>query len=215
LSPGIKHKTPQHKIELATGGTAKNPLMNTQQISIDELEVHLSQLKEVLQSILQSILFVRAFGFVKPCEMHVEFLDLYYVKCDDKAVDVKVEEKIDEFCASFAKRKTNKGQIVLSFYEKKQKNKFFSKYDLVCWEQWIVHISLTNSTSKTNNLEQELKGKLLYINNIVNENKAHIPPITTKDVTPFPFEISIPNNSEGGVVDMFWNMLKSPSPLLT
>jgi len=99
--------------------------MNTQQMNVEELEVHTSQLKEVVHSLLQTIMFVRSFGSVKPSEVHVEFLDLYYIKCDDKSVDLKIEEKAEEFCTSFAKRKTNKGQIVLSFYEKKQKNNFF------------------------------------------------------------------------------------------
>lgn len=38
-------------------------------------------------------------------------LIVHKVKCDDKAIEAKVDEKTEEFCTSFAKRKTNKGQV--------------------------------------------------------------------------------------------------------
>jgi len=189
--------------------------MNIQQIDIEELEIHLSQLKEILQSIIHTIMYSRAFGLVKPIEVPIDFLELYYVKSEDKAMDLKVDEKIEEFSASLSKRKTNKGQIVLSFNERRPKSNFFSSSSVVCWEQWRINISLTDSASKTTNLAYELRKRLLFVYKIVNENRSHIPPITTKEFTPFPFEITIPSASEGGVVEMFWGLLKSPPPLLT
>jgi len=194
--------------------------MNIQQFHIEELELHISYVKEVVQCILHTIIFTRAFGLVRPVETSIDFLDFFYVRCDDEGIEKKVDEKTEEFVHSFAKRKVNKMQIVLSFNEKRAKSNFFSKYDLVCWEQWIINISLSNKEvdkGKINTaLAKELEKRVVYVLKLVNENIGHIPPITNKDITPFPFEITLPNsNSEGGVVDMFWNILKSPPTLLT
>ncbi len=39
-------------------------------------------------------------------------------------------------------------------------------------------------------MEKDLRKALMSIVQIVNENKNHIPPLTNKDVTPFPYEVS-------------------------
>jgi hypothetical protein len=61
--------------------------------------------------ILHTIIFTRAFGLVRPSEVQIEFLEVFYVKCDDKSLEMKIEEKTEEFVASFSKRKTKKGQV--------------------------------------------------------------------------------------------------------
>eukprot|EP00026_Physarum_polycephalum_P013619 Phypoly_transcript_14037.p1 GENE.Phypoly_transcript_14037~~Phypoly_transcript_14037.p1 ORF type:complete len:222 (+),score=31.26 Phypoly_transcript_14037:318-983(+) len=195
----------------------ETPIAIMQRLNLEELEVHVSHLKEVMHCILHTIMFARAFGLVTPEDVYIDFMDFYYVKANNDVINKRIDEKTEEFCSSFAKRKAKKGQMTLSFFEKQASSTFFGggKFENVCWEQWTINISLTSSVPKTANLANDLRDRVMYILRVVHLNKSHIPPITTKDVTPFSYEITMGGSSEGGVVGMVWNILKAPTPLLS
>jgi autophagy-related protein 101 len=123
---------------------------------------------------------------------------------------------------------SGRGQIVVSFFEKKRKKTyFFGKADEnVCWEAWTLDV--TCATPKTESgmclllcclskgrmmtpcadnrrieaykvrraMEKSLQKTALKIVNIANRDKDHIPPITTTDTNPFPYEITVNPKSE-------------------
>ncbi|EFA79513.1 DUF1649 family protein [Heterostelium album PN500] len=185
--------------------------MNAQQYIL-EINLQYSQLKEVVQCLLHSILFQRCLGTIKPKEATLDCTDFTFTKLDDQQTTKHVEEKSEELLSSIIKRKAKTAQLSVSFYEKRQKTTFFSSTENVCWEQWIVTFQLV-PTLDSQALFQQLRDTIQKIIVIVNQDK-NIPPITAKDQNPFPFTISIAGSENtGGVVDMFWNVFKPPALL--
>jgi len=198
--------------------------MNIQQFPLKELHVEQRFLEDVVKCLLHTIMFNRAFGLVLPREELIEALDFAYVRCDDVTIQKTFEESVEKFESVLVGRENKKGQLVLSFLEKRYKKIWWKKYEeKVCWEQWVITISLTDKPQAE--VEQEehevlakrLRKRVFHILQIVNEKKNHIPPLKTNELTPFPYEITIPSAAESwGGVDMVWNILKtSPQPLLS
>jgi len=113
----------------------------------------------------------------------------------------------------------------LSFDEKRTRSQLFgfSKVEeRVKWEQWVIPIQIgkpmssNDSPDRKERLEKELRRVMYSITKQVNETKNHIPPLTNKDITPFPYEITFPTQeTNAGVFATLGSMLKSPtSPLL-
>lgn len=91
----------------------------------------------------------------------------------------------------------------------------------VCWERWTVKVTVAEPKTETgaflsppiymcvllylllcfartterakvrNAMETTLRGTVLKIVDIVNQHKDHIPPITTTDANPFPYQIVV------------------------
>ncbi|KAL6053559.1 Autophagy-related protein 101 [Balamuthia mandrillaris] len=195
--------------------------MNIQQFALKELEVEPGELKEVLRCLLHTVMFHRAFGLVHPREELIEPLDFAYVRCDDIAIHKHLEEQVEQFEKIIQQRENKKAQVVMSFFEKRYKKIWFRKYEeKVCFEQWIFTFQLTNEPEtgdpqeRRDRLSSRLRKRVMTIIQIVNEKKNHIPPLKTNDLTPFPYQVSFPSASESWGVDMVWNMLKTPQPLL-
>lgn len=97
------------------------------------------------------------------------------------------------------------GEIGLQFFEQRVKRAtwFGRAQEDRCWEQWIISVAIVNAKSDTEReslnkkTEKQLREIFLSIVSTVNEHKDHIPPITTTDSTPFPFEIVVPGTSQG------------------
>lgn len=88
----------------------------------------------------------------------------------------------------------------------------FSKVEeRVRWEEWIINLSILKPNDdltqgncsqwllilignigieRKEKLDKDLRKLLTGILRIVNENKNHVPPLTNKDLTPFPYEVS-------------------------
>jgi len=170
-------------------------------------------------------MFNRAFGLVVPREEIIDAIDLAYVRCDDVTIHKQIEDHIEKFETGLLARENKKGQLVVSFSEKRSKKVWWKSYEeKVCWEQWILTVSLSDKSSDLENfqaqnevLAKRLRKRMFHILQIVNEKKNHIPPLKTNELTPFPYEITFPSTTESwGGVDMVWNILKtSPQPLLS
>lgn len=113
--------------------------------------------------------------------------------------------------------KTHRGQIAVEFYERRPKKAWFSKAEeKVCWEQWLLSVTLVNprtdsGTSETfphglgnilanteterararASIEHQLQKAVLEIITTASLRKDHIPPITTNDTNPFPYQIIV------------------------
>jgi hypothetical protein len=196
--------------------------MNVQQFSIKQLEVESKHLSDVLRCMLHTVLFNRAFGLVYPKEEIIDTLDFEYVRCDDVTVHQYVEEQIKTFRTTLAEREDRRAQLVLSFFETRSKKAWFRKVEeKICFEQWVFFIILKEDSpvetpEAREKLENELRERIMYIIQTVNEKQNHIPlKFQPTDLIPFPYEITIPSTSENWGVDMMWNLIKSPQPILT
>ncbi|KAF9143971.1 hypothetical protein EC957_002565 [Mortierella hygrophila] len=186
-----------------------------------ELTVERSYLKDALRAILHTVLFHRVFANIKPRDMDI--LDLTIPIIDDPEVDKLVDEKIAAFVKVVDSNPQSKGQIGIMFYEKRTKRAWFSSTSSeVCWEQWAITFNVvTNINEKDKqrsikNMEKALSSLFLSILRTVNERKDHIPPITTSDGNPFPYQIVIPTASDtwGSMFKRMLDTSASSSPII-
>ncbi|CAG8695179.1 15975_t:CDS:2, partial [Cetraspora pellucida] len=170
----------------------------------------------MLPAILHTILFYRIFGNIKPKE--VDLLDITYSAIDDPEIEKVVDEKVELFVRNLESHGNQKGQISVTFHEKRTtKNAWFSRTEEdICWEQWAVTITTVTCHTESDKLrirkemDRQLSACLFKIIRYVNDKKDHIPPITSLDANPFPYQIAIPatNDSWGS---MLRKMLTDPS----
>ena len=58
-------------------------------------------LKDMLRTLLHTVLLTRALGPVRPRECSsASFPNVYYCRCGDSSVDKTVEEALERFCAA-------------------------------------------------------------------------------------------------------------------
>lgn len=164
--------------------------------------------------LLWTIFFHRLFGPVTPTTN--EFIDIPYPMAVglpdlDSLIDQKIDQLIKkDFGPPHAAAAPSVGQLVVAFLDKnklKKKSGWFGHSkddakDLVRWELWIINVNCfpvaLAKPDKANTSERLLQlslasfeDNLLEIMTHVDKNKAHIPPILTLDVSPFPYEIEI------------------------
>lgn len=157
-----------------------------------------------LLAILHTIFFHRVFTAIYPSTHEVLDTTLPYVSDDE------VESTIDQRTSSFLRQleaestspqsKRGHGQLVVQFSEKKRRKSgwFVSKADEeTIWEIWTIDITLTGARSEPEAarnkrlMEKSLETAAMRILSIVNGEKSHIPPITTNESNPFPYQILI------------------------
>lgn len=89
--------------------------------------------------------------------------------------------------------------VTLSFLEKKRRKGWFvAKADEeTVWESWVLKVEVLSARSEVEAgrnkrvMERMLGKAVLQVVETVNRERAHIPPITTNEVNPFPFQISV------------------------
>jgi len=126
--------------------------------------------------------------------------------------DPELEEQIDQRTNLLIKSiessigvgaKSHRGQIAVEFYERRSKNSWFSKTEEnVCWEQWLLDVTVLNPKSDSErakaraSIEHQLQKTVLEIITTASLRKDHIPPITTNDANPFPYQIIVSPKGE-------------------
>ncbi|CAB4389509.1 DUF1649 domain protein [Rhizophagus irregularis] len=180
-----------------------------------ELTVDRTAVADILRGILHTILFYRVFGNIKPKE--VDVLDITYSAIDDPEIEKKVDDNVDQFMRILETQGNQKGQIAVMFHEKRTKKAWFSKSEEeICWEQWAVTINtvICRTDGETLRIRKEMSAQLttcfLNIIRFINDKKDHIPPITTLEANPFPFQIVIPSTTDTWGT-MLKRMLADPS----
>lgn len=96
-------------------------------------------------------------------------------------------------------QKSGRGQLVLQFLEKKRKKGWFvAKADEeTVWETWSVDVTVTTARSEPEaarnrrQMEQMLQNAAMKVVMIMERDRSHIPPITTTETNPFPYQILI------------------------
>jgi len=204
--------------------------MNFEEVTLDVLLLSPFQVKEALRCVLHTILFNRSLGPLTPQEVESELFDITYMRAGSTRIDKEVELAIEKFASSlsFERKGTARGQIALSFYEKRNRTSFFgtSKEEKRYWEKWIIPVILqTTSQSKTSyeeahnkrkqRAENALRDCLLDVVARLSKKKEHLPPVNLNKSDPmiFTFEITPVSGNESEST-WFSRLLQTTSPPL-
>ncbi|EFX02711.1 duf1649 domain containing protein [Grosmannia clavigera kw1407] len=99
-----------------------------------------------------------------------------------------------------------RGQISVQFFEKRRRKAWYvmrGGEEEVCWESWTVKVTVAEPRTESERakvrqaMESTLLAAVMKIVTSVNAHKDHIPPITTADSNPFPYQINV-NQKEAG-----------------
>ncbi|KAI1075426.1 DUF1649-domain-containing protein [Whalleya microplaca] len=107
-----------------------------------------------------------------------------------------------------------RGHISVSFFEKKRRKAWYMRAaygggdEEVCWECWTVRVTVAEPRTESDRvkvrraMEQTLLTTAMKIVTNVNSKKEHIPPITTSEANPFPYQISVNQKDSGWATRM-------------
>ncbi|KAF2490443.1 DUF1649-domain-containing protein [Mytilinidion resinicola] len=162
--------------------------------------------KDIVKAILHTIFFHRYFSSISPLTR--DLLDLTLPAIDDVDLETLIDQRSAALVRAIesAHQQRGRGQLAVQFFEKRRRKTYFSfgKADEeVCWEQWMLDVTLATPRTETDvikvrrAMEMSLHKAALKIVNIVNRDKDHIPPITTTDANPFPYQIVVNPKSDG------------------
>jgi len=115
-----------------------------------------------------------------------------------------------------------RGLMAVQFFEKKRRKAWFTKgEEEVCWEQWTLDVTLATPRTESGMFSFEGFGRdtdvmwgierakvrkameamllkaAMKIVTTVNREKDHIPPITTSEANPFPYQIVVNPKDNG------------------
>lgn len=146
-----------------------------------ELRTERAQASDCVRAVIWTVLFHRLFGGIEP--KTGEAMGVTYPSVSDAETEALVNDKARE--ASNLLRTGNEITISVNLYERRvRKSAWFAKTQNICWEAWEFNVKIKED-------ESNLRSVLFEIVSVVDSLKDHIPPITSTDVTPFPYEISI------------------------
>ncbi|KAK4992031.1 hypothetical protein LTR50_001427 [Elasticomyces elasticus] len=177
-----------------------------------------TNVKDIVKAVLHAIFFHRYFIPIEPCCRDVLDVTMSYIADDD------LETLIDQRATALARaldtastpsglpspqynqKQSGRGQVVLQFLEKKRKKGWgFMKggEEELCWEVWCLNVTLamprteSDSQKVRNAMEKSLEKTAFKIVTIVNRDRGHIPPITTTETNPFPYQILVNPKNDG------------------
>lgn len=201
--------------------------MNYEHCQLDELEMEHFQVKEVLRCLIHTILYQRILG-ANPANRHCEeestLFEISYLRFDDESVRRTVEERIEQFAKSIDKASEARGQVELSFYERRQRKSLLGLHNVeerVCWERWSCMLVVRSRPAQDHSeraeaqaeLETRLTERLCSIVHMCAEKKEHLPPIESLGRDTIAFEIASTNSAESWGVDLFKRMLQATPPM--
>jgi hypothetical protein len=162
--------------------------------------------KDVGRGAISTLFFHRFLPRVRPITR--DLLDLTLPAVDDPELEEQIDHRTNSLIKAIessiaAGAKSHRGQIAVEFYERRPKNSWFSKTEeKVCWEQWVLSVTLLNPRTDSErararaSIEHQLQKTVLKIITTASLQKDHIPPITTNDANPFPYQIVVSPKGE-------------------
>ncbi|KAF2768473.1 DUF1649-domain-containing protein [Teratosphaeria nubilosa] len=179
-----------------------------------ELSADRSSVKDVVKGVIHTIFFHRYFTPLHPATHDVLDITLPYVS--DETIEKLIENKSNALLRSLdtpatqispSTPKPGRSTLVVQFSEKKRrKSTWFGVQkgeEEMVWENWIIDITTTSARSEPEAarnrrvMESQLQKAAMEVLEIVNREREHIPPITTSEVNPFPFQILVNPKGEG------------------
>ncbi|KAI9830994.1 MAG: hypothetical protein M1826_004111 [Phylliscum demangeonii] len=178
--------------------------------------------KEVVKAILHTIFFHRYFPSVRPQSR--ELLDVTLPVVDEVEVETLIEQRTTALIRQFDTsphpghghghgnaNASVRGQMAVQFFEKRRRKAWFSKAadEEVCWEQWTLDVTLATPRTDSERakvrraMEMMLQKTAVKIVTTAHRDLDHIPPITTSDSNPFPYQIVINPRGDGWRLALF------------
>eukprot|EP00536_Pseudo-nitzschia_multiseries_P015699 jgi/Psemu1/292154/fgenesh1_pg.934_\ len=187
--------------------------MNCKEHYLPELELATGQVREALQAILYTILFIRSPGPVSPRDVECEGFDsLTYPRIastpsSPSSLNYDVDKKVDESIQNFLMKLSQigpellSGGLTLSFFERRKTQQLFglvSNEERVVWEQWHLRVVVNNTPRPVSDdcaamierqriqdtAEGMLRSVLVKAYEIAGASIDHVPPVM------YEFEIS-------------------------
>lgn len=172
------------------------------------LEVLADQLllRDVLKGVLCTIFFHRFFSLLRPNTR--ELLDMTLPTFDEPELDSTIDQRTTQLIkaietTSTMGSKANKGQLAVQFYERRPRKAWFTKAEeKVCWEQWVLNVTLIAPRTDMERakarkmIETQLQSTIVTIITTACSNHGHVPPITTNESNPFPYQIVVEQKGE-------------------
>ncbi|KAI9799692.1 MAG: hypothetical protein M1825_004427 [Sarcosagium campestre] len=171
--------------------------------------------QDVVKAILHTIFFHRFFPSIRPKSR--DLLDITLPVVDNAELETLIEQRtnalirqIDDTHADGYRSSSTRGHIAVQFFEKRRRKAWFSKQDEeICWEQWTLDVTLATPRTESERvkvrraMEMMLQKTAIKIITTVNREVDHIPPITTSESNPFPYQIVINPRDEGWRMGIF------------
>ncbi|EEH36159.2 hypothetical protein PAAG_00482 [Paracoccidioides lutzii Pb01] len=177
-----------------------------------------TSVKDIVKGILHTIFFHRYFPCIRPTFLDVLNLTLPAINDVEleTLIDARVNALIRQHLSSSANGPNGgvRGRIAVQFFEKRRRKVggmgvaagamwFVSgggvgagmNEEEVCWEVWTVNVTIATPRTESDRtkvrkaMEKMLQKAVFKILAVVNKEKDHIPPITTSDANPFPYQI--------------------------
>ena len=202
--------------------------MNCEQVDLEPIEVERFQVKEVLKTLLHSIIFQRALGCCHYRDTDSDLFDLSYLRVESRAIDAKVNEQTEAFSRALEQDATTAAhQVCIAFYERRSKTAFglFRSEEKVVWERWniplLVHArdpdvgGQAERAQRGRALEDALRHRIEFVLTMCSGKKEHIPPVDgLGGDTPW-FDVTWEANSTwaSSGLDIVKSLLSSPPPL--
>lgn len=146
------------------------------------LEVEAGLLPDVLECLLQHIIFHRALAgkAITPKDM-VLLDDLFYVKCGDARIDKQVRDSAEAACKAL-KTRDRGGAVTLTFFERVAGGLLGEKM-VGPWEEWSVYVLVRTEpafghreeTLRRKELEACVRELLWTVQKLVNSHREHLP----------------------------------------
>ncbi|KAI0393687.1 DUF1649-domain-containing protein [Xylariaceae sp. FL0594] len=107
-----------------------------------------------------------------------------------------------------------RGNISVQFFEKQRRKAWYMRAayggndEEVCWESWTVKVTVAEPRTESERakvrkaMKQTLLATAMKIVTCVNAHKEHIPPITTSETNPFPYQINVNQKDSSWVTRM-------------
>ncbi|KAA6412224.1 MAG: Meiotically up-regulated protein 66 [Lasallia pustulata] len=170
-----------------------------------------THVKDIIKGTLHTIFFHRYFPSIRPSSLEVLDLTLPVVVDPEleTLVDTRVAQLIRQLSSTTSPNSSVRGQIAVQFFEKRRRKGGGLAWfgggkgeEEICWEVWMVEVTLAmprteaERTKVLKAMETTLQKTAMKIVTIVNQHKEHIPPITTSEANPFPYQIILNPRSE-------------------
>ncbi|KAH8673806.1 DUF1649 domain protein [Xylariales sp. PMI_506] len=181
-----------------------------------------ASVRDVVRAILHTIFFHRFFPSITPQSREVLDITLPFVQ--DAELDTMIEKRAAELDRELSAERSHaphaggggggRGDISVQFFEKKRRKTWYMRAaygggdEEVCWECWTVKVTVAEPRTESERakvrkaMEQTLLTTVLKIITCVNNNKDHIPPITTSESNPFPYQINVNQKDAGWATRM-------------
>jgi autophagy-related protein 101 len=188
--------------------------MNSHQIHLPELELRHNNVRECLQCLLHTLLFLRAPGPVAPVDVDLESFSHTYVKIGavpdvDRQVDAALDDLLSRGLSAIGPE-LSAGTLSVSFFERRVSKALFgllSSEERFVWEVWHLHVVVNSTPRPTSDdvaavierariqasSDAVLQDALMYMFDKAGKEVEHIPPVM------YEFAIKVlPRRGEGG-----------------